>query len=175
MAKRFRIPLFARVIFLVAGILLFLMVAALCYGEEGVLRDAQRNEQPPVCDAELWKYVYNPSRLEIKNPCIRVTGEIRSIRKEKDGDYHILIRLDPKFRHLLNKTNGGLLVVEPVCQIKVGRERQNAKDACRGFPKSKITDIPEGGTRVVITGSYVLDLHHGWMEIHPATIIAPLQ
>lgn len=157
---------------------MFLMFALLCYAEDGgFLRDVRR-EAPPVCDAGLWSYVYNPSRLEIKNPCIRVTGEIRSIRKEKDGDYHILVRLDQQYRYLLNNENkkrqNGNLVVEPVCQIKVASEKPRAKDACRGFPQSKIMDIPEGGARVVITGSYVLDLHHGWMEIHPVTRIVPL-
>jgi len=30
---------------------------------------------------------------------------------------------------------------------------------------------PATGTRVQVTGSYVLDTNHGWMEIHPVSVV----
>ncbi|MDO8600755.1 MAG: hypothetical protein Q7R73_04095 [bacterium] len=170
---RFKIPVFARVIFLVGGFLLVLLLFMLWRGGR-LSTSSKLREVNPVCDATLWNHVYHPSRLEVKDPCIRVTGVIQKIRVEKDGDYHVELRLDPAYRHLLNDANSknqrGNLVVEPICQRKVTQE--NAKEACRGF--NKFMKIPPVGTRVTVEGSYVLDTHHGWMEIHPATRIVPI-
>ena len=44
---------------------------------------------PGKCDDSLWNHVYNPSRLQIVDKCITVTGIIDSIRSEQDGDLHI--------------------------------------------------------------------------------------
>jgi hypothetical protein len=75
------------------------------------------------CDQSLWEYVYNPGRLQVLDPCISVTGIVEEIRKEADGDVHILFRLDQQFESLLNEMNisrqHGDLVVEPICQDKV--------------------------------------------------------
>src|SRR5207302_8743258 len=75
------------------------------------------------CDQTLWQYVYNPGRLQILNPCISVTGAVEEVRKEADGDVHILFRLDQQFASLLNEKNiskqQGDLVLELICQVKV--------------------------------------------------------
>lgn len=142
------------------------------------VEETQGGERP-VCDAALWDYVYKPGRLEILNPCIRVTGEITNVRVAADGDYHVNLRLDSPYRHLLNDWNtrrqNGDLVLEPVCQKEAARHKTQAIKACKGFSKSKIMVIPEVGTRVAVVGSYVLDMGHGgWAEIHPVTSIVPL-
>ncbi len=75
------------------------------------------------CDQSLWQYVYNPGRLRVLDPCISVSGSVEEVRKEADGDVHILFRLDQQFESLLNEKNVsrqyGALVLEPICQGKV--------------------------------------------------------
>ena len=124
------------------------------------------------CDQSLWQHVYNPNRLEIVNPCMSVTGTIESIRVEKDGDYHIRLKVDPQFSSLINSANikgqYGDLVLEPICQKPV--TQQDAIAACANFYQN--INIPPVGTHVNVTGSYVLDKEHGrWAEIHPVTSI----
>src|SRR5260370_42534145 len=55
------------------------------------------------CNQSLWQYVYNPGRLQVLNPCISVTGAVEEVRKEADGDVHILFRLVQQFASLLNE------------------------------------------------------------------------
>ena len=57
------------------------------------------------CDQSLWQYVYHPARLRVLAPCISVTGVADEVRKEADGDIHILFRVDRKFESLLNDEN----------------------------------------------------------------------
>ncbi|SRR5713226_6007483 len=123
------------------------------------------------CNQELWTHVYNPSRLKILNQCLQVTGTIEVIRLEKDGDDHILLKLDPGQENLLNEKNIAQqqsdLVLEPVCLHTV--TQADAITSCNGF-HSNVT-IPRVGTHVKVIGSYVLDTAHGWNEIHPVSTI----
>lgn len=124
------------------------------------------------CDQSLWEHVYHPNRLQIVQQCITVSGIIEKSISEKDGDYHIRVKLDSQYSNLINSVNNdkqhGDLVVEPICQHKV--TQADAISACQDF--NGHIDIPPVGTHVKITGSYVLDLQHGgWAEIHPVTSI----
>ena len=123
------------------------------------------------CNQELWSHVYNPSRLKILNQCLQVTGTIEVIRLEKDGDDHILLKLDPGQENLLNEKNIAQqqsdLVLEPVCLHTV--TQADAISSCNGFHSNVI--IPRIGTHVKVIGSYVLDTAHGWNEIHPVSTI----
>jgi hypothetical protein len=128
---------------------------------------------PGKCDDSLWNHVYNPSRLQIVDKCITVTGVIDSIRSERDGDLHIRLKLDPSYVHLVNQANQenqfGDLVLEPICIGKV--TQATAISACLNFHQD--IDIPPVGSHVQVTGSYVLDKEHGkWAEIHPITNMA---
>lgn len=71
------------------------------------------------CDQSLWNHVYNPARLEVVESCKTVSGTIDSIRVERDGDFHVRLKLDPQFSKLINLANidgqFGDLVVEPIC------------------------------------------------------------
>lgn len=137
-----------------------------------------------ACDASLWKHVYKPQRLKVKQQCVTARGTIvdatstekhrrkDGLRHEGDGDTHGWLKLDPGQENLLDagnrKKEGGNLVFEVVCQYRVRQE--DAIEACRGY-KSAIV-IPPVGTHVCITGSYVQDQEHAkWMEIHPVSKI----
>jgi hypothetical protein len=122
------------------------------------------------CDQTLWNHVYNPTRLQVVDNCKSVTGIIESKRVEKDGDFHIRVKLDPPFSNMINSANiqnqFGDLVVEPICVNKV--TQADAISACQNFHQN--ISIPPIGIHVNITGSYVLDKEHGnWAEIHPVT------
>ncbi len=128
--------------------------------------------QVPSCDTSLWTHVYHPNRLRVIDPCVTVTGVIEGIRPEADGDFHILVRLDPQYEDMINQGNidhqHGDLVVEPICEHDV--TQLDALAACSNF--SSNIEIPPVGTNVTVTGSYVLDTqHYDWAEIHPATSI----
>lgn len=117
-------------------------------------------------------HVYNPDRLHVLASCVGVRGVIISARQEPDGDLHVLLKVDadqrdPRGGRFTNSVNaakqGGDLVLEPVC---VGPVIQpDAVGACAGY-HNPLT-IPPPGTHVVVTGPWVLDAPHGWLEIHP--------
>ncbi len=139
-------------------------------------------EASTECDATLWKHVYNPGRLIVKQQCISVTGTVvdatkgkrhDGVRHEGDGDTHGWVALDPEFKHLLNAGNmsdeGGNLVFEVVCEFPV--TQADAKTACPKAYHSAV-EIPAVGSHVRIVGTYVQDTNHAkWMEIHPVTSI----
>lgn len=108
----------------------------------------------PLCrSGEPLTGVYNPWRLRVVDSCITVTGHIARVARMADGDYHIDVALDEPFLHLVNGRNvakqHGWLVTEvvPVDQVGIA--------------------TPHVGDHVEVTGVYVLDKLHGWMEIHP--------
>ena len=134
--------------------------------------NAGAESTPGKCDESLWKHVYNPSRLQIVDNCITITGTIDSIRAEKDGDLHIRLAVDSQYFHLINQANKdnqfGDLVLEPICVRKV--TQASAIAACQNFGQA--IEIPLVGTHVKVTGSYVLNHEHNdWAEIHPITSI----
>ncbi len=113
------------------------------------------------------EHVYHPDRLHLVSACMTVTGTIEVIRNEADGDYHILLRLDNGYGNLTNNVNissqRGDLVLEPVCEIRV--TQRDAVSSCAGVAPS--VPRPAIGSHVSVTGAYVLDSMHGWMELHP--------
>ena len=121
----------------------------------------------PAACGDPHAHVYSPDRLQLLAPCVTVTGTVAIIRTEKDGDLHVLLRLDPGQDKYINATNvsaeSGLLVLEPVC---VNTPTQaDAIPACAGYKNP--LPIPEVGTHVSVTGAWVHDLDHGWLELHP--------
>lgn len=118
---------------------------------------SQTQGQSAVCRTAPLAGVYHPSRLIVKDPCKTVSGTVESIRHEADKDYHINLKLDTKYANLINDKNvtleNGDLVVEVI-----------PMDADK-------VHIPSVGEHITVTGAYVDDTHHGWMEIHPAWLI----
>jgi hypothetical protein len=106
--------------------------------------------------------------------CKTVTGTVESVRSEPDGDVHLLLKLPASRSGLLNDGNvsdtHGELVVEIIC---VGTVTQaDAEAACAGHVNQ--VAVPSMGERIRITGTYVLDADHGWMEIHPVSGLSVL-
>jgi hypothetical protein len=116
----------------------------------------------------------------VVNPCVTVSGTVAEVRHEPDGDDHVNLHLDPVFTYLLNTRNGsgqiGNLVVEVVPADKPGcTVGQPPRPASGSYDYGTCTgaDItsPAKGQHVQVTGPYVLDTAHGWMEVHPAWAI----
>jgi len=127
------------------------------------------------CDSSLWVHVYHNYRLKVIQECKTVTGVVDSKRREKDGDYHIRLRLDSGQENLLNDKNiseqHGCLVIEIICSCEV--TQSDAISSCEGFVNN--LKVPEIGDHIRVTGSYVYDTQHGWNEIHPITKIVVLE
>jgi hypothetical protein len=132
---------------------------------------ASRSGKPDGCDPALWRHVYHAYRLHVISACRTVTGTVEDVRQEPDGDTHILLKPDPQYAGLVNAGNieleHGDLVLEPVCAGYVSQA--DAVTACHGFT-SGVRSV-SAGDRIRVTGSYVLDADHGWMEIHPVSRI----
>ena len=128
----------------------------------------------PGCDSSLWTHVYSPDRLKKLSPCIAVTGTVSASLADEDGDQHFLLMIDRGQETLLTRQNqrkkGGFIVVEIVCANPA--RFQEAKSACAGYT-NRIA-LPRVNEHVRVTGTYVLDSHNGWAEIHPASRIDKL-
>jgi hypothetical protein len=149
--------------------------AALLFGawKLGYLNPPRPAQSPTTgCDAALWNHVYHPARLHVRESCKTVEGVITKIRREADGDLHIL--LDVEDKSLLNEKNfssqEGALVLEPICQKTP--TQADAIEPCQGYAGPFFA--VKVGERVRVTGAYVLDTEHGWMEIHPVTSMTTL-
>ncbi len=117
-----------------------------------------------------------------------VTGTVAAIRSEAEGDVHVNLTLPVGEPLLLDAANDtyedGQLVTEIVPADQPGctpgqppplpptAYRSSSYDygTCTG------ADIatPPMGAQVRLTGPYVLDSDHGWMEIHPVWAITVL-
>lgn len=126
----------------------------------------------PVCRSPQ-EHVYHPQRLVLRDPCTTVSGTIEEIRPESDGDYHILMRVDPQYEGMLNDSNRrnqrGDLVLEIVCGRRATGTAPIA--ACAGADPSAM--LPALNSHVVATGAYVFDSTHGWLELHPVWDVRP--
>lgn len=126
-----------------------------------------------TCDAGLWSHVYHPRRLHVVSACATVAGTVEEVRQEADGDVHVLLRLDPAYAGLVNAANvadqRGDLVLEEICTGPV--TQPDAVAACRAFTPPGEPAV-SAGDHVTVTGSYVLDASHGWMEIHPVSHVS---
>ena len=127
---------------------------------------AQAAAHRTACGTRLWAHIYHPDRLRLIQRCKTVHGTVKELAWEPDGDLHI--RLATRLA-LVNAANDqyehGDLVLEEICQGSV--TQADAVAACRGVPHD--LTVPSVGDKVIVTGSYVLDQDHGWMEIHPVT------
>lgn len=115
------------------------------------------------------QYVYNPQRLQVLAPCVRVTGVVDFRRSEADGDFHYGLKLDPAYSGYVVAANSGVekgdLVIEPVCERTV--TQADAIATCKG-DTDPLKPLPVVGEHVWMEGRYVADMDHGgWHELHP--------
>jgi hypothetical protein len=127
--------------------------------------------------------VYHSYRLQVRRDCLTVTGTVAYVRYEDDGDIHVDLNLPASEAYLLNAANRayqyGQLVTEIVPADQPGCTPGQPPRAGYGsydFGVCTGADIrtPAVGARITVTGPYVLDQDHGWMEIHPVWHIAVL-
>ena len=135
-----------------------------------------------TCDASIWNHVYHGTfgtakdRLTVIDACITVTGTVEAALGEADGDRHIRLRVDTKYKKLLNARNmlgeKGFLVIEPVCELKVTQADTLQEGVCQNF-QPNLYRTSMHGKHVSVTGAYIEDQspNHGWREIHPVTSI----
>jgi hypothetical protein len=97
----------------------------------------------------------NEKDLKVLAECQDAIGDVMHTKKMDDGDYKFLLKLEDKYKFLINDKNDektdGLLVVEVV-------------------PKDqdlKKVDLPKEGDKVHVWGAWVTDKPKGWHEIHP--------
>lgn len=107
------------------------------------------------------KHVHHSWRLKIIEESKTVTGVVKDIHSELDGDYHIKIRTN-NFE-ILSKNNfkneDSCLVAEIICAEK------SIFNKCKNY--SNKIPIPKNGDTIIVTGPYVNDWIHGIREIHP--------
>lgn len=132
--------------------------------------------------------VYHAYRLHVVKDCLTVTGTVAYVSHEDDGDLHVNIALPASESNLLNQANMnyeyGNLVTEivPADQPGCPPGRPPALPATAYTSPSYSYGIctgadiatPPVGALVSMTGPYVLDADHGWMEIHPVWSITIL-
>ncbi len=134
------------------------------------------------CDGSLDKFVPNPfvksigSTRFLVQDCVTVVGKVTWTHYiNTDGDANFNIKLDSKYNSLLTPANNspefkGALHVEVVCQGPNKSKDPIKVDQCKNpkYDGPKIR-LPKVGTRVQVTGTYLLDVNEGGhAEIHPA-------
>lgn len=143
-----------------------------------------------TCEHILWNHVWNSTRLTVISKCTSVTGTVLSSFQSNDADQHIQLLPDAEYKNLVNSKNIefqlGSLVIEPICthdpsiinnstlldagiDLADGVIENASIHACERYISHVY--IPKVGEHVKVTGAYVLDTLHGWMEIHPVTKI----
>src|SRR5437016_1602550 len=102
----------------------------------------------------ILRYVHNPNRLHIINKCQMISGKVKKIIKESDGDLHIRVRLDKQYSKFLNSKNftkqDSCLVIE----IMPTDDRT-------------IVKVPKVDNHIQALVCLVYDKDHGWNEGHP--------
>jgi hypothetical protein len=82
--------------------------------------------------------------------CRPVSGTVRAISHEQDGDLHIGVDTGGALTNSVNRSKlGGTLLVEFM-----------PRDGGH-------LPAPSVGDHISLTGAWVLDTNHGWRELHP--------
>jgi hypothetical protein len=117
--------------------------------------------QPPATPAsatcpprsQALKGVYHPERLTIVDHCRYASGKVVAVRDENDGDLHIEVKLNPRYKKLLSPGN-----FDSYYRLVVEFMARDAGHLPRPYP----------GDRIRMVGAWVHDTEHGnWSEFHP--------
>lgn len=146
---------------LVAVLLILVLLGAAALVAVVVTDVGTGQANPADCrSGDVLEGVHHPSRLAVIDRCVTARGTVAVIENHGDGDWHMGLLPDPGDLDLIGRANvtklGGLLVAEviPMDQDKVKR--------------------PSVGSRIEVTGAYVIDTPYGWREIHPVWTIREL-
>ena len=119
--------------------------------------------------------VRDPSRLRVVSRCATVSGVVRGGARQHDDDMDVFLAPDRGSARMLNDRNRRftrnalLLEIVPADQPGCQPGRPVRFGTCTGANLR----APRPGSHVTVTGPYVLDRDHGWMEIHPVWTITP--
>lgn len=125
----------------------------------------------PCSPGDQDRYVYRPQRLQVLQPCLRVTGTVtdKYSTPGTDGDMDLLLQLDAPYQALLVPANQNLrgdLLLEAICQDLP--PLIEALRVCASDPDPFVGPFPNAGDRIWVEGRYVLDMgHSAWAELHP--------
>src|SRR5713226_1885003 len=154
----------------IVAIILATVVAGVTFGTYyyGLYRSSSQRRASTCPDPySTASHIYSPDRLVVYKDCQTVSGIVDRVIVEADGDYHIRLGLDAPYQSLTNSVNNsdqyGDLVLEIVCANPV--TQTDAIDACKNYVNH--VTVPQEGEHILATGPYVLDIDHGWTEIHP--------
>jgi len=150
-----------------------LLVAGACSSSSTASPRAKATASPG-CRAEAPEAgVWQPDRLRVLKPCQHAAGVVVQVITEPDGDRHLWFHVDPSYESLLNAENhfqgkpAMLAEITPDCPLETNPPDANSAARC---PASHLP-IPGPGDRIDIFGPWVMDLDHGWNEIHPVDSI----
>ena len=119
--------------------------------------------------------VRDPSRLRVVSSCATASGVVRGGDQQHDDDLDLFLAPDRGSAKLLNDgnrrntRNALLLEIVPADQPGCRPGHPVRFGTCTGANLRP----PKAGSHVTVTGPYVLDRAHGWMEIHPVWRITP--
>jgi hypothetical protein len=132
--------------------------------------DARPASGSPYCNPDLVKHTYNLSRFTVLSPsCRAVTGTVKGINTEVDGDVHIAMVPDSG-QSGLSPLENGKLIVEVIC--KTTPQKTEAKKACGSYRSS--IKLPAVGAHISAVGRFVKDNPPDHVELHPVTSITVL-
>ena len=121
----------------------------------------------------IWKHVYKPEKYEVLDSMVQFTGTVIHMKGKANGDYHILVEPDKKYKSYLSDENKkkekGALVVIPIFSY-ASDSLSPAEIAIKGDYKNKVK-IPSKGDRVRVRGALVKDRRKGWNAILPVLTI----
>jgi hypothetical protein len=112
----------------------------------------------PTCPSgDPLRGIYSPSRLKVLGTCRWFKGTVTEVDQRSDGDQHVLLRPDPGYTQLLDvqNVNAGGMVIEIV-------------------PGQRLP-VPSVGEHLAVFGTWILDSHNGWNEIHPVWALQNLE
>jgi len=122
------------------------------------------------CNPSFERFTYNPARLVRLADCVSVTGVVEVVRNERDGDLHVLFKVDSAYSGMLNAVNiqrqHGDLILEPDC-VGGAVTQADAIGPCQGAVAPPGFNLIRAGARLKVTGPFVTDTEHGWNEVHP--------
>ena len=133
------------------GVLVWLLLGGLLIAACGKATGSPVTLPKWACPGEGKLGVYKPHRLQILKECVWYVGIVAESDTRSDGDLHLAFRPDAGFERFLNAGNTDPKVAGLVVEIMPGQKLPS----------------PAVGEHIAVFGTWVLDTHNDWNEIHP--------